>query len=103
MRAEADLSKALGSYLRVGILVFLLVLINRGALAQSAAGPPAQSGVIVLGSQTNPPPDILDGTLSGLGDEEEDDSPKSSWFRFPTFCNPGWTSSRTCCSNNTAS
>ena len=88
MRAEADSSKALGSYLRVGILVFLLVLINRGALAQSAAGPPAQSGVIVLGSQTNPPPDILDGTLSGLGDEEEDDSPKSSWFRFPTFLQP---------------
>ena len=28
MRAEADSSKALGSYVRVGILVFLLVLIT---------------------------------------------------------------------------
>jgi porin len=34
------------------------------------------------------PPDLLDGTLSGLGDEEDNESPKSSFFRFPTALDP---------------
>ena len=52
---------------------------------RSSAG---ASHMTLLGSKTNLPPDLLDGTLSGLGDEEEDDSPKSSWLRFPSPSQP---------------
>ena len=31
---------------------------------------------------------MLDGTLSGLGDEIEDDAPKSSWLQFPSPLQP---------------
>lgn len=71
-----------------GFVAILLALIPASALAQSVAPAPPQSNVIVLNSQTDPPPDILDGTLSGLGDEEDDDSPKSSYFRFPSALEP---------------
>ena len=48
------------------------------------------SGSVAVGGQPAPytPPDLLDGTLSGLGDEEDDDSPKSAFFRFPSPLDP---------------
>src|SRR5580693_5320842 len=70
----------------LGPVAFVLVLIP--AFAQSLAPASAQPKEIVLDSVTEPPPDILDGTLSGLGDEEDDDSPKSSWLRFPSPLQP---------------
>ena len=72
----------------VGILVLLFALTPSAALAQSVAPAPALPALPVPGSITEPPPDLLDGTLSGLGDELEDDSPKSSWLRFPSPLQP---------------
>jgi hypothetical protein len=59
------------------------------ALAQAGAPqtPPSLNTYETKPGQYTPP-DILDGTLSGLGDEEEDDSPKSSWLRFPSPLQP---------------
>jgi porin len=72
-----------------GLLALSVLLLSlEGAFGQSVVAPPPAPATIVLGSQTDPPPDLLDGTLSGLGDQEEDDSPKSSWFRFPTPLQP---------------
>ena len=88
MGAGGYSSDGFGTYPRVGILVFLLALINSAALAQSVALAPALPALPVPGSITEPPPDLLDGTLSGLGDEEDDDSPKSSWLRFPSALQP---------------
>jgi hypothetical protein len=62
-----------------------------GALAQNAPPPPEQPNVIDLGSVTDPPPDLLDGTLSGLGDELDDENVEqygSSWLRFPSLLQP---------------
>jgi porin len=88
MGTGAGLQKGLGSHVWVAVSLFLLGLTCRAALAQSVAPVPAQSTTTVLGSQTNPPPDLLDGTLSGLGDEEDNDAPKSSWLRFPSPLQP---------------
>ena len=88
MRAGADSHERLGSLVRVAISVFLLALTNRATLAQSVAPAPVLPLMPVPGSITEPPPDLLDGTLSGLGDELDDDSPKSSWFRFPSALQP---------------
>ncbi len=88
MGAGGYSSDGFGSYLRVGVSVFLLALINNAALAQSVAPAPALPALSVPGSITEPPPDLLDGTLSGLGDELDDDSPKSSWLRFPSALQP---------------
>jgi len=71
-----------------GLGAALLALTPARAFAQSVAPAPAEPKVIELGSQTNPPPDILDGTLSGLGDEEDNDAQKSSWLRFPSPIQP---------------
>ena len=99
----ADLRAGLGSVVRVTIAVFLLALTGRAALAQSAAPAPVLPTLTLPPSITNPPPDLLDGTLSGLGDEEEDDSPKAHGFAFRALCNRGWISSKRCCSSSTAS
>ena len=88
MGGGADSRAGLGSVVRVTIAVFLLALTGRAALAQSAAPAPVLPTLTLPPSITNPPPDLLDGTLSGLGDEEEDDSPKSSWLRFPSPLQP---------------
>jgi hypothetical protein len=61
------------------------------AIAQNAPPPPEQPKVIDLGSVTDPPPDLLDGTLSGLGDELDDEQVEqygSSWLRFPSPLQP---------------
>ena len=55
---------------------------------RSGAGFAGFASCLVPPSITEPPPDLLDGTLSGLGDEEDDDSPKSSWLRFPSPLQP---------------
>ncbi len=68
-----------------GLAAVLLVIAPAWASAQSAA--PVLPVLPALGSQIGPP-DLLDGTLSGLGDEEDDDSPKSSWLRFPSPLQP---------------
>src|SRR6516164_8398493 len=73
---------------------FAAAALSRGltpTLALAQAGAP-QTPPSLNSYETEPgqytPPDILDGTLSGLGDEEEDDSPKSSWLRFPSPLQP---------------
>lgn len=68
-----------------GLAAVLLVIAPAWASAQSAA--PVLPVLPALGSQIGPP-DLLDGTLSGLGDEEDDDSPKSAWLRFPSPLQP---------------
>src|SRR5271170_6412417 len=74
--------------LRGSAFAALLALTPAWAVAQSAATAPAQPKMMVLGSETEPPPDLLDGTLSGLGDEEDNDAAKSSWLRFPSPIQP---------------
>jgi hypothetical protein len=76
--------KTPGSLARA-LAAFLFALTPAWASAQSVA--PALA-LPVPGSITEPPPDLLDGTLSGLGDEEDDDAPKSSWLRFPSALQP---------------
>ncbi len=88
MGGGADRRAGLGSNARIAVSVLLLALSNRAALAQSVAPAPTLPALPVPGSITEPPPDLLDGTLSGLGDELEDDSPKSSWLRFPSALQP---------------
>jgi hypothetical protein len=44
--------------------------------------------VILPSYNPDPPPDLLDGTLSGIGDEEENDEPKSGFLRFPSPLQP---------------
>ena len=61
------------------------------AFAQYAPPPPEQPKVIDLGSMTDPPPDLLDGTLSGLGDELDNENTEengSSWLRFASPMQP---------------
>ena len=52
--------------------------------------PPGSTGSLVILPSYNsePPPDLLDGTLSGIGDEEENDEPKQSFLRFPSPLQP---------------
>jgi porin len=52
--------------------------------------PPGSMGSLVILPSYNPdpPPDLLDGTLSGIGDEEENDEPKSGFLRFPSPIQP---------------
>jgi porin len=71
-----------------GLGAALLALAPAWAFAQSVPPAPAQPKMMVLGSETEPPPDLLDGTLSGLGDEEDNDAAKSSWLRFPSPIQP---------------
>src|ERR1700676_530600 len=71
-----------------GVAALLVFFTPAPASAQSVAPAMALPSLPVPGSITEPPPDLLDGTLSGLGDELDDDSPKSSCFRFPSFLDP---------------
>src|SRR5271170_3144327 len=75
-----------------GLGAALLALTPACAFAQNVPPAPAAPAQAqppeVFGSITNPPPDLLDGTLSGLGDEEDNDAPKSSWLRFPSPIQP---------------
>jgi porin len=70
-----------------GFCAIALGWVPAGAVAQNAPPPSEQPKVIELGSVTEPPPDLLDGTLSGLGDELDDEHVEqygSSWLRFPS-------------------
>jgi porin len=90
MRAGIDTRGVLGSGLSV-VCAVVLTLGPSEALAQNATPSPAQPTVIELGSITDPPPDLLDGTLSGLGDELDDENVEqngSSWLRFPSPLQP---------------
>jgi porin len=68
----------------------LLALMPSVASSQTAG---ASQGTQTANSTASPTvpyvaPDILDGSLSGLGDELDDESPKSSYFRFPSMLDP---------------
>ncbi len=87
-RRIATLARAAQAFAATCALLASLTPVS--ALAQTAgaaAGPQgANSEESAPGRYT--PPDLLDGTLSGLGDEEDDDTPKSSYFRFPSPLEP---------------
>jgi porin len=75
----------------VGFCALALGWASPAASAQNAPPSSEQLQVIELGSVTNPPPDLLDGTLSGLGDERDDEQVEehgSSWLRFPSPMQP---------------
>jgi porin len=72
----------------LSLAAFLIALIPASTFAQSVAPAPVLPTLPVPSSITEPPPNILDGTLSGLGDELENDQPKSSWLRFPSALQP---------------
>jgi porin len=78
----------IGSLRLAGVCALGLGLAPALAFAQYAPPPPE---VIDLGSMTDPPPDLLDGTLSGLGDELDNESTEengSSWLRFASPMQP---------------
>ncbi len=81
----------IGSLRLAGVCALGLGLAPALASAQYAPPPPEQPKVIDLGSVTDPPPDLLDGTLSGLGDELDNENTEengSSWLRFATPMQP---------------
>ena len=53
---------------------------NAATSSQGSAGPNA--------SESEEHPDLLDGTLSGLGDLEADEKPKRGFLRLPTALDP---------------
>jgi porin len=69
-----------------------LVLGSWAALAADGIAPiaPGASDSLVILPSYNPdtPPDLLDGTLSGIGDEEENDEQKRGFLRFPDPLQP---------------
>ena len=74
-----------------GFCAIALGWVPPSAVAQNALPPSEEPKVIELGSVTDPPPDLLDGTLSGLGDELDDEHVEqygSSWLRFPSPMQP---------------
>jgi porin len=78
--------------LLVGFAVACVLPGPLAALADDgiAPVPPGSMGSLVILPSYNPdpPPDLLDGTLSGIGDEEENDEPKSGFLRFPSPIQP---------------
>ena len=81
----------IGSLRLAGVCALGLGLAPALASAQYAPPPPEQPKVIDLGSVTDPPPDLLDGTLSGLGDELDNENTEengSSWLRFASPMQP---------------
>ena len=81
----------IGSLRLAGVCALGLGFAPALAFAQYAPPPPEQPKVIDLGSVTDPPPDLLDGTLSGLGDELDNENTEengSSWLRFASPMQP---------------
>jgi|HubBroStandDraft_1064217.scaffolds.fasta_scaffold28793_1 porin len=81
----------IGSLRLAGVCALGLGLAPALAFAQYAPPPPEPPKVIDLGSVTDPPPDLLDGTLSGLGDELDNENTEengSSWLRFASPMQP---------------
>src|SRR5277367_3568154 len=90
MRAAPNRGR-IASLQRAGFCAIALGWAPPGAVAQNAPPPSEQPKVIELGSITEPPPDLLDGTLSGLGDELDDEHVEqygSSWLRFSSPMQP---------------
>lgn len=90
MRAAANRGR-IASLQWAGFCAITLGWAPPGAVAQNAPPPSEQPKVIELGSITEPPPDLLDGTLSGLGDELDDEHVEqygSSWLRFSSPMQP---------------
>jgi hypothetical protein len=78
--------------LLAGFIVTCAPFFSSAVLADDgiAPVPPGSAGSLVIlpSYNSDPPPDLLDGTLSGIGDEEEDDEPKKSFLRFPSPLQP---------------
>ena len=71
----------------------LLVGVVASLLGLTTASRPSRPARPVRSSfcrryNSQPPPDLLDGTLSGIGDEEENDEPELSFLRFPSPLQP---------------
>ncbi len=83
---------AVGRVELIGLAVVCALLGSPAAFADDGIAPVAPNAngslVILPSYNSEPPPDLLDGTLSGIGDEEENDEPKSGYLRFPSPLQP---------------